>query len=220
MQSVRAGTAKPLAGPGQVMTALSVSFGSCGWSWCLDSLAGQTSISTKVGGREGLDWGQKWQAFTLAACWCNEKGEAGESLKQLRTVLGKAGEKGCKILLFSCSFYLASAFSGAAREAMKHILCQCTRAQYMYVRSFMTLGVSLASQVLAAWLHTQWLMCVEPMIMHGESSPPPVNVRFKITELINCEQQRIPWLEGYIYLCWCMVVCFYVILSWIIMHLI
>lgn len=43
-------------------------------------------------------------------------------------------------------------------------------------------------------------MCVEPMIMHGESSPPPVNVRFKITELINCEQQRIPWLEGYIFM--------------------
>lgn len=51
MQAVHPQTAKPLAAPGQVMTALSVSFGSCSWSWCLDSLAAQTSVSARLMGK-------------------------------------------------------------------------------------------------------------------------------------------------------------------------
>lgn len=47
-------TAWPQAGPGQVLTALSAPFGSCAWSCCLDSVAGQTSVSTEVG------WAEDW----------------------------------------------------------------------------------------------------------------------------------------------------------------
>lgn len=54
MPPVHAQAAKPWAGPGRVPTALSVPFGSCGWSWCLDSLAGQRSVSTEAG------WGEGW----------------------------------------------------------------------------------------------------------------------------------------------------------------
>lgn len=46
-------------------------FGSCGWSWCLDSVDGQTSASTEVGWREGWVWDKNDWALTLAACYCH-----------------------------------------------------------------------------------------------------------------------------------------------------
>lgn len=53
MPPVHAQTARPWAGPGQVLTALAAPFGSCGWSWCLNTVAGQTSVSTE-------SWREGW----------------------------------------------------------------------------------------------------------------------------------------------------------------